>query len=106
MRRNWKTARKVLAACVLALAALQAQAAANDLLDQGYNDMYSLAFHDAHHCFQRWEQDHPSDPLGPVSDAAAYLFSELNRLRILHSEVFLDDRTFFHRRTGIPDAAV
>jgi hypothetical protein len=106
MQRNWKTARKVLAACVLALAALQAQAAGNDLLDQGYNDMYSLAFHDAHHCFQRWEQDHPSDPLGPVSDAAAYLFSELNRLRILHSEVFLDDRTFFHRRTGIPDAAV
>jgi hypothetical protein len=90
----------------LLLAPVQIHAATKDLLDQGYNDLYSLAFNDAHRCFQEWEHRHPSDPLGPVSDAAAYLFSEFNRLKILQSELFVDDRTFFHRRTGTPDPAV
>jgi hypothetical protein len=80
--------------------------AANDLLEQGYKDMYSLAFNDAHRCFRAWEQSHPDDPMGPVSDAAAYLFSEFNRLKILHSEFFVNNHTFFTERTGTPDAAV
>ncbi len=87
----------------LVLASLHINAATNDLLDQGYNDMYSLRFDDAHRCFQQWEKNHPSDPTGPVSDAAAYLFSEFNRLRILQSELFVDNNAFFHRHTGTPD---
>jgi len=75
-------------------------------LDQGYNDMYNLAFTDAHRCFQGWERSHRDDPMGPVSDAAAYLFSEFNRLHILESEFFANDSAFFHRRTGAPDPAV
>jgi hypothetical protein len=76
---------------------------AGDLMDQGYNDMYNLAFDDAHHCFQDWERTHPADPMGPVSDAAAYLYSEFDRLKILQSEFFVDDNAFFRRRTGRPD---
>jgi hypothetical protein len=76
---------------------------AGDLMDQGYNDMYNLAFDDAHHCFQDWERSHPADPMGPVSDAAAYLYSEFDRLKILQSEFFVDDNAFFRRRTGRPD---
>lgn len=91
---------------LLAFMPLRSDAGTNDLLDQGYNDMYSLRFDDAHRCFQQWEKDHPSDPTGPVSDAAAYLFSEFNRLRILQSELFVDNNSFFHRRTGVPDPAV
>jgi len=74
-----------------------------DLIDQGYNDMYNLAFDDAHRCFQEWERSHPADPMGPVSDAAAYLYSEFDRLKILKSEFFVDDNAFFRSHTGQPD---
>ena len=37
---------------------------------------------------------YPDDPLAPVSDAAAYLFAEFDRLKILQSEFFLHDENF------------
>lgn len=75
-------------------------------LYQGYKDMYNLAFDEAHECFRQWESSHPGDPMGPASDAAAYLFSEFDRLRILQSEFFLDNNSFFHRRTAAPDPEI
>src|SRR5205814_9268076 len=59
--------------------ALPISPAAGDL-DQAYHSMYNLEFSAAMQQLQRWERDHPADPLGPVSEAASYLFSELNRL--------------------------
>lgn len=44
--------------------------------------------------------------MGPASDAAAYLFSEFDRLRILQSEFFLDNNSFFRRRTAAPDPEI
>ena len=67
-------------------------------LDEGYRRMYNLQFGDAHQCFQEWQQLHPDDPMGPVSDAAAYLFSEFDRLKILQSELFVDNRSLFQFR--------
>jgi hypothetical protein len=64
------------------------------LLEQGYRQMYDLQFEEAHRTFREWQRLHPEDPMGPVSDAAAYLFSEFDRLRILQSEFFLDDNGF------------
>src|SRR3954453_17593978 len=90
----------------LALAGPGSLGASDDLLDQGYKDMYNLAFRDAHRCFQDWERSHPDSPMGPVSEAAAYLFSEFERLNILQSEFFVNDNSFFHKRTGEPDTAV
>src|SRR5437016_523445 len=44
--------------------------------------------------------------MGPISDAAAYLFSEFDRLHILQSEFFTDDARFVRReRTLVPDQA-
>lgn len=54
--------------------------------------MYNLQFDDAHRIFGEWQQAHPDDPFAAVSDAAAYLFSEFDRLHILEMEFFLDDR--------------
>jgi hypothetical protein len=88
---------------LIALTPATSKASAADLIDQGYNDMYNLAFDDAHRCFKDWERSHPADPMGPVSDAAAYLYSEFDRLKILESEFFVDDSAFFRRRTGRPD---
>jgi hypothetical protein len=81
-------------------------AAASDLLDQGYNAMYNLNFASAHQDFQEWERLHPEDPFGPVSDAAAYLFSEFDRLKILHSELFVENRKFFGEKKPTTDAKI
>ena len=65
--------------------------------------MYNLQFEEAHRTFNAWEQLHPDDPLGPTSDAAAYLFSELERLGVLQWELFLDDERFKQCRKLAPD---
>src|SRR5712672_2708643 len=74
-----------------------AQTTAPTLLDDGYRQMYNLEFAQAHQSFQQWDQTHPDDPLGPVSDAAAYLFEEFDRLHILESELFVNDSRFESR---------
>src|SRR5271156_3089331 len=56
--------------------------------------MYDLDFGAAHQKFASWKLANPDDPMGPVSNAAAYLFSELERLRVLDSELFVDDDKF------------
>jgi hypothetical protein len=73
------------------------------LLDQGYRHMYNLEFVEAHQSFQEWERLKPDDPLGPVSDAAAYLFSEFDRLHILQSEFFTHDQHFITDNKLSPD---
>lgn len=68
--------------------------------------MYDLRFDQAHETLKQWREMHPEDPLGPASDAAAYLFSELARLGVLESELFVDDEQFKNRKTFDPDPAV
>lgn len=65
--------------------------------------MYNLQFEEAHRTFKGWEQLHPDDPLGPASDAAAYLFSEFDRLGVLQWELFLDDEKFKQSKRLAPD---
>jgi hypothetical protein len=55
--------------------------------------------------FAAWKQSHPDDSLGPASNAAAYLFSELARLGALESELFVDDTRFKDRAKLRPDPA-
>jgi hypothetical protein len=66
-------------------------------LYRGWLKMYDLRFDDAHQIFREWKQSHSADSLGPVSDAAAYLFAELARLGVLESELFTDDERFENR---------
>ena len=72
-------------------------------LDDGYRQMYNLQFEQAHQTFREWQRTHPSDPMGPVSDAAAYLFSEFERLHILQSEFFSEDSNFLSMHKLTPD---
>jgi hypothetical protein len=75
-------------------------------LQDGYSQMYNLEFDAAHQTFHNWERENPADPLGPVSDAAAYLFSEFDRLHILQSEFFADDSNFDRSHRVAPDPAI
>lgn len=75
-------------------------------LDTGFRDMYNLAFPEAHQAFASWMQEHPDDPMGPAADAAAYLFSEFDRLGILDIELFADNQRFEHRHRPSPDSSI
>lgn len=75
-------------------------------LDRGFQQMYNLDFATAHDIFHAYQQAHPEDPVGYVSDAAAYLFSEFDRLHILQADLFTDDEKFEHRGKLTPDPAV
>ena len=76
------------------------------LLDLGYRQMYNLQFEEAHRSFARWQMLRPEDALGPASDAAAYLFSEFDRLHILQSEFLADDDHFATDHKLAPDPAL
>src|SRR5580704_15275509 len=65
------------------------------LLDKGYRQMYNLEFNSAHATFADYERANPTSAMGPVSDAAAYLFTELDRLNILRSDYLTKDESFF-----------
>jgi hypothetical protein len=73
---------------------------------QAWLQMYDLKFEEAHLALQRWQETHPDDSLGPASDAAGYLFSELARLGVLESELFVDDNRFKNRKKLDPDVQV
>jgi hypothetical protein len=92
-------------AFVLALAgsSLAATAPLESELYAGWLKMYDLKFDEAHSAFGAWKQSHPDDSLGPASNAAAYLFSELARLGALESELFVDDSRFRDRAKLRPD---
>jgi hypothetical protein len=75
-------------------------------LDSGYRQMYNLDFEGAHRTFETWKQLHPDDPMGPVSNAAAYLFAEFDRLHVLESELFVNDERFEKRQRLMPDPAI
>jgi hypothetical protein len=87
----------------VAVALAAATAPADSELYAGWLRMYDLKFDEAHSIFGAWKQSHPSDPLGPASNAAAYLFSELARLGALESELFVDDSRFRDRAKLTPD---
>lgn len=94
-------------AFVLALADSSPAAGAppENELYAGWLKMYDLKFDEAHSAFSAWKQRHPDDSLGPASDAAAWLFSELARLGALESELFVDDSRFKDRAKLRPDPA-
>ncbi|MGC8549590.1 MAG: hypothetical protein ACP5M4_07805 [Acidobacteriaceae bacterium] len=83
-----------------------ASTVAPSLLDRGYGEMYNVNFAAAHQSFDAYIAAHPDDPMGPVSDAAAYLFSELDRLGILDLRLFSDNGRFEHRKRPTPDPKV
>jgi hypothetical protein len=78
----------------------------SNLIDQGYHDMYNLQFLDAHLKFEQWMASHPQDPMGPVSDAAAWLFGEFDRLHIIDVQLFTDQSRFDNRDRLTPDTTV
>lgn len=72
-------------------------------LDQGYRALYNLDFDGAESAFVRWEMNESRNPLGPASRASGYLFREFERLGVLRTELFADDKSFESRSKLLPD---
>jgi hypothetical protein len=99
---------KILAAGAMLLLVLipSRLALASTQIEQGFQSMYNLDFQSAQQAFSTWEQMYPGDPMGPVSQAAGFLFGEFARLNILQSELFTNDKLFDTRAKPIPDPKV
>jgi hypothetical protein len=72
-------------------------------LDQGFRELYDLNFAAAQQEFSAWQQANPDNPMGPVSEAAEQLFSELQRLGVLESQFYASDSAFAARKKLTPD---
>jgi hypothetical protein len=75
-------------------------------LDRGFRDLYDLNFDRAQQEFTEWQQQHPEDPVGPVSEAAGLLFSEFHRLGVLEAQFYESDSAFAARKKLAPDPSV
>jgi hypothetical protein len=75
-------------------------------LDQGFHLLYQLNFPEADQVFASWQQEHPGDPMGPAGEAAGLLFSEFERLGVLESQFYENDRAFDGRKKVEPDTGV
>jgi hypothetical protein len=96
----------ILASCATANAAAVPDASLDSALDRGFFGLYNLDFAGAQKDFTNWQTQHPDDPVGPVSSAAGYLFSEFNRLGILESQFYESDDAFSSRAKLNPDPTV
>lgn len=75
-------------------------------LQRAYNRLYNFDFPGAQEILDRQRQVDPREPMLTATKAAAYLFSELDRLRILELDFFTDDEKVVDRRKLIPDPAI
>jgi len=72
-------------------------------LDGGFRSLYNLDFPGAQQQFSFFQQQHPDNPVGPVAEAAGYLFGEFQRLGVLESQFYSDDSKFEARKKLAPD---
>lgn len=82
------------------------RAASVSALDRGFSGLYNLDFAGAEKDFVSWQHLHPDDPVGPVSEAAGFLFSEFNRLGVLEAQFYENDSAFSGRPKLSPDPGV
>ncbi len=85
------------AVCVMAGAEDLPRVALASPLDHGFSGLYNLDFVGAQKDFAAWQTQHPDDPVGPVSEAAGFLFSEFNRLGVLEAQFYENDDAFTDR---------
>jgi hypothetical protein len=75
-------------------------------IDQAFTRLYNTDFRGAHAHLDRYVSAAPADPLGYAMRASAYSFSEMDRLGILESEFFGDDKRIIAKKQLKPDPAV
>ena len=90
---------------VVTIAALSAAAQGASVAD-AYIRLYNFDFPGAHQILDGYIATSPKDPLGHSTRAAAYLFFELDRLKILQGEFLTDDKKISGDDILKPDPAI
>jgi hypothetical protein len=75
-------------------------------IEAAFNRLYNFDFAAAHQILDRHNQVQPNEPLTFSVRAAANLFSELHRLKILEMDFFLDDDRVVERGKLTPDPGI
>jgi hypothetical protein len=107
--RGWKKVAAAWCLCALCLSVGAEdipRSAPVSALDRGFTGLYNLDFAGAERDFVGWQKLHPQNPLGPVSEAAGFLFSEFNRLGVLEAQFYENDAAFSNRPKLTPDPGV
>jgi hypothetical protein len=91
---------------LLLLVPVLVQAAEPPLLDRAYQRMYNFDFKGAKVLIDQHVNERPQDPLGYSTRAAALVFEELDRLRILETDFFLDDDRIAEKKKPKPDPQI
>ena len=76
---------------------------ANTPIGRAFVRLYNWDFAGTHAIVDQHAKDDPADPMAPAVRAAAYMFAELHRLRILELDFFADDSNVTDRRKLVPD---
>ncbi len=98
--------RRALLPAIITLLALSANAHAagsDPLLQSGFQAMYGLDFASSERHFSDYVRQRPDDPVGYAAQAACVLFTELDRLKALDAEFYLDDKKLIAEVTETPD---
>ena len=96
----------VLLLCSVAMGAIAYANVPPYSLERGFQLLYNLDFTQAQEQFSAYQEQHPDDPMGAVSEASGLLFSELNRLGILSAHFFDRDPGFGSKPALRPDPAI
>ncbi len=75
-------------------------------IDDAFAHLYNSDFDGSRAILDRYIAAHAADPLAYSVKASAYLFFELDRLGILESEFFKDDRRIADKRKLMPDPKI
>ena len=90
---------------MIVLAFAFALAAPTDI-DAAFQRLYNFDFAGAHRILDGAQKKEPDNPLVYSVRAAAYLFSELDRLQILATDFFADDEKIIDKKKLSPDPAL
>jgi hypothetical protein len=91
-------------ALVLALPAVAVEK--TNEIDHAFSRLYNFDFPGAHAALDRYVTMNPGDPIGYAVRSSAYLFYELDRLSILESEFFSDDKRIVDKKRLKPDPLI
>jgi len=89
-----------------AVLCLPAFGADPNAIDEAIQRLYNFDFPAAHAALDRYIAEHPRDPLPYALRGSAYLFFELDRLRILESEFLGSDDRIADRKKLQPDPGI
>jgi hypothetical protein len=98
MARAWYAAGLFLFAPLLSAAPAE--------FDHAFERLYNFDFSSAHTIVNSYIGSHPEEPFPYAIRASAYLFTELDRLGILESEFFSDDKRIVEKKKLKPDPGI